>query len=78
MSEQVINPKKPTNLEELKWLKLAKKEAKKKLNTKPQVQHVPPKVLERHFENVPNAQKLESKIGQVRVMTFNVSLSNLF
>jgi RNA exonuclease NGL2 len=77
MSELVINLKKPSNLEELKRLKLAKKEAKKKQNTKTQVQQIPPKVLERQFEKVPNAQLLENKAGQVRVMTFNVSYSGL-
>jgi hypothetical protein len=73
-----VNSKKPFNIEELKRLKLAKKEAKKKLNAaKPQVQQVPPKVLERTFENVPDQVELDTVIGNTRLMTFNVSSLNL-
>ena len=64
-------PRKPTNLDELKRLKLAKKEAKKLLNP-PQVQPVPLQVMERTFQSVPNAQALDDTLGHIRIMTFNV------
>lgn len=69
----VVNSKKPSN-EELKRLKLAKKELQKKQNAKPQVQMVVPKVLERVFETVPDQKELQVVVGNIRVMTFNVSL----
>lgn len=71
------NPRKPSNLEELRRLKLAKKELKKNQNAKPQVQSIIPKVLERVFETVPDQIKLSTVEGNIRVMTFNVS-SSLF
>jgi RNA exonuclease NGL2 len=68
-----MQSKKPNNIEELKRLKLAKKEAKKRLNAKPQVEQVaPPKVLEREFAIVPDQDMLTTVLGNVRVMTFNV------
>lgn len=73
MSQPTTISKKPANLEELKRLKQAKKEAKKLLNAKQQVQPVPPQVMERVFELVPNSQKLETVVGGIRIMTFNVS-----
>lgn len=73
MSQPATNSKKPSNLEELKRLKQAKKEAKKLLNSKPQVQQVLPQVMERVFESVPNCQELERVVGGIRIMTFNVS-----
>lgn len=74
MSQPATISKKPANLEELKRLKQAKKEAKKLLNAKPQVQQVPPQVMERVFESVPDSQKLETVVGGIRIMTFNVSI----
>lgn len=65
----------PINLEELKRLKQAKKEAKKKLDaakSQQKAQPVPPKVLERVFEVVPHRVILDTVVGEVRVMTFNV------
>lgn len=60
--------------EELKRLKLAKKEAKKKQSAKqPIAQEPPPKVLERHFVAVPDQPSLTNKMGDLRVMTFNVT-----
>jgi hypothetical protein len=59
--------------EELRRLKLAKKEAKKKQNAKPQAeQELPPKVLERRFTSVPDQPIIKDKLGDLRVMTFNV------
>lgn len=72
MTENVQN-KKPHNIEELKRLKQAKKEAKKRMNTKPQVEQVaPPKVIEREFATIPDQGALTTILGDVRVMTFNV------
>jgi hypothetical protein len=74
MSEPA-HPKKPINMEELKRLKLLKKEAKQKMNAKkPQIQQAPPKAMERVFENVAPESKLENLVGNLRIMTFNVSL----
>lgn len=67
------HPKKPSNIDELRRLKQAKKEAKKKLNSKPQVQQSPPgKVHERSFATVPDQPALDKKSGELCVMTFNV------
>ncbi|KAI7896250.1 Endonuclease/exonuclease/phosphatase [Mucor mucedo] len=72
-----MNPKMPSNVEELKRLKLAKKELKKKQNAKPQVQSVVPEVLERVFETVSDQNKLSTIEGNVRVMTFNLLAQSL-
>lgn len=77
MSQPATISKKPANLEELKRLKQAKKEAKKLLNAKPQVQQVPPQVMERVFESVPDSQKLETVVGGIRIMTFNMLAQSL-
>lgn len=66
--------KKPNNSEELRRLKLAKKELKKKQNAKPQVQPITPKVYERVFKSVPDQVQLTAVVGSIRVMTFNVSV----
>lgn len=68
------HPKKPSNIEELRRLKQAKKEAKKKLNSKPQVEQSPPgKVYQRSFATVPDQPVLAKNSGEMCVMTFNVS-----
>ncbi|KAF1805707.1 Endonuclease/exonuclease/phosphatase [Mucor lusitanicus] len=72
------HPKKPSNIDELRRLKQAKKEAKKKLNNKPQVQQSPPgKVLERPFATVPDQPALAKHSGEMCVMTFNILAQSL-
>lgn len=61
------------NNEELKRLKLLKKE-QKKMNNKPKVPTIVPQVFERVFENVPDQVQLTTTVGGIRVMTFNVSV----
>ncbi|CEP18119.1 hypothetical protein [Parasitella parasitica] len=76
--EHPQHPKKPNNIDELRRLKQLKKEAKKSLNSKPQVEQSPPgKVYERPFAVVPDQPMLESPAGQVRVMTFNILAQSL-
>lgn len=73
--ERVVHPKKPNNIDELRRLKQAKKEAKKRLNSKPQVEQLPPgKVFERSFATVPDQPMLDTISGNIRVMTFNVRI----
>lgn len=77
--ERVIRPKKPNNIDELRQLKQAKKEAKKKLNSKPQTEQSPPgKVFERSFATVPDQPTLDTISGNIRVMTFNVRIRIAF
>ncbi|KAL7313457.1 RNA exonuclease ngl2 [Mucor circinelloides] len=72
------HPKKPSNIDELRRLKQAKKEAKKKMNSKPQVQQSPPgKVHERSFATVPDQPTLDKKSGELCVMTFNILAQSL-
>jgi hypothetical protein len=69
---EIEQSKKPLNIQELKKLKQAKKQAKQKLSeTTPQ--EPPLVVLERSFAEMLNQNKLEEKLGEIRVMTFNVS-----
>ncbi|KAK4518744.1 uncharacterized protein ATC70_008966 [Mucor velutinosus] len=72
------HPKKPSNIDELRRLKQAKKEAKKKLNSKPQMKQSPPgKVYERPFATVPDQPALIKKSGEICVMTFNILAQSL-
>ncbi|KAL9538174.1 hypothetical protein MBANPS3_011134 [Mucor bainieri] len=72
------HPKKPSNIEELRRLKQAKKEAKKKLNSKAPVQSAPPgKVHERPFAAVPDQPALGQTVGEMCVMTFNILAQSL-
>lgn len=61
----------PLNIQELKKIKQAKKEAKKKLS-----QSLPEEpslsVIERPFVDMPNRKELKERLGEIRVMTFNV------
>ncbi|KAI7897576.1 Endonuclease/exonuclease/phosphatase [Cokeromyces recurvatus] len=75
------HPKKSIDIEELRRLKQAKKEAKKKLNAaanQNNKQHnEPPKVLERFFATVPYQTSLKVVSGSIRVMTFNILAQSL-
>ncbi|GAA5802774.1 hypothetical protein HPULCUR_008249 [Helicostylum pulchrum] len=64
------------NNEELQRLKLLKKE-QKKMNNKPKVPIIVPKVFERVFENVPDQVQLTTTAGSIRVMTFNILAQSL-
>lgn len=71
-NNKTVNTKIPSNVEELKRLKQAKKELKKQQNAKPQIQSIAPKVLERVFEDVPDRKDTFETVGSARIMTFNV------
>lgn len=73
-ADQAKMSKAQKSREELKKLKLAKKEAKKKQNAQQQPeQELPPKVLERVFVPVPDQKPMLNKLGDLRIMTFNVT-----
>lgn len=67
----------PKNIEELRRLKMEKKEAKRKLNeqqkSKPP-QAPPPKPLLRQFKDIPYSKVLSTVSGTLRIMSFNVSV----
>lgn len=73
MSEGSVQKKIRISPEELKRLKLAKKEAKKKQNVQRHTEQEPtPKVLERQFVPIHDQVPLVDRISDLRVMTFNV------
>ncbi|KAI9475600.1 MAG: Endonuclease/exonuclease/phosphatase [Benjaminiella poitrasii] len=82
-SSQVTQPrpKIPINIDELRRLKQAKKEAKRKLNATANLNNKPLnlslKVMERAFTSVPHQTSLKTVSGGIRVMTFNILAQSL-
>lgn len=73
---EIESSKKPLNIQELKRIKQAKKEAKKKLHES-LPQEPPLVVLKRSFVDMPDQEPLQEKLGEIRVMTFNVKYLQL-